>query len=70
MNNKKIEKLIKESLKDVAIRIYDLSEKDRQSLLIEYKEWISENPNFQDILMLPFEAYTDINSINLQEESD
>ena len=68
--NKKIEKLIKESLKDVAIRIYDLSEKDRQSLLIEYKEWISENPNFQDILMLPFEAYTDINSINLQEESD
>ena len=68
--NKKIEKLIKESLKDVAIRIYDLSEKDRQSLLIEYKEWITENPNFEDILMLPFEAYTDINSINLQEESD
>ena len=68
--NKKIEKLIKESLKDVAIRMYDLSEKDRQSLLIEYKEWITENPNFEDILMLPFEAYTDINSINLQEESD
>ena len=68
--NKKIEKLIKESLKDVAIRIYDLSEKDRQSLLIEYKEWITENPNFEDILMLPFEAYTDINLNNLQEESD
>ena len=68
--NKKIEKLIKESLKDVAIRMYDLSEKDRQSLLIEYKEWISENPNFQDILMLPFEAYTDINSENFQEEPD
>tara|TARA_Y100001978_G_scaffold196556_1_gene206229 strand:- start:350 stop:559 length:210 start_codon:yes stop_codon:yes gene_type:complete len=68
--NKKIEKLIKESLKDVAIRMYDLSEKDRQSLLIEYKEWITENPNFEDILMLPFEAYTDINLNNLQEESD
>ena len=68
--NKKIEKLIKESLKDVAIRIYDLSEKDRQSLLIEYKEWITENPNLEDILMLPFEAYTDINLNNLQEESD
>ena len=34
MNNK-IEKLIKESFKDIAIRLYDLDYQDRKSLLAE-----------------------------------
>ena len=59
MDNKKLEKLIKESLKDLAIRIYDLNQGDRKSLLQEYKELISKDINYDDILMLPFEAYTD-----------
>ena len=59
MDDKKLEKLIKESLKDLAIRIYDLNQGDRKSLLQEYKELISKDINYDDILMLPFEAYTD-----------
>ena len=59
MDNKKLEKLIKESLKDLAIRIYDLNQGDRKSLLQEYKELIIKDINCDDILMLPFEAYTD-----------
>ena len=59
MNKKDLEKLIKENLKDIAIRIYDLNLEDRKSLLDEYKELIINDINIEEILMLPFEAYTD-----------
>ena len=59
MNEKELEKLIKESLKDIAIRIYDLNKSDRKSLLAEYRELIINDINIEEILMLPFEAYTD-----------
>ena len=59
MNEKELEKLIKESLKDIAIRIYDLNKSDRKSLLAEYREFIINDINIEEILMLPFEAYTD-----------
>ena len=59
MNSKSIEKLIKESFKDLAIRLYDLNYKDRQSLLSEYKEWFLDDLNFDQVMMLPYEAYTD-----------
>ena len=70
MDNKKLEKLIKESLKDLAIRIYDLNQGDRKSLLQEYKELIIKNPNYDDILMLPFEAYTDNIENNFKDGCD
>ncbi len=70
MNNNKIEKLIKESLKDLAIRIYDLNPGDRKSLLEEYKELIIKDFNFDDILMLPFEAYTNNIENNFKDDSD
>jgi len=60
MNNKKLEDLIKENLKDTALRIYELGEKDRKSLLAEYKEWITNEFNSEEIMMLPYEAYTNI----------
>ena len=59
MNEKELEKLIKESLKDIALRIYDLNKADRKSLLSEYRELIINDINIEEILMLPFEAYTD-----------
>ena len=58
-NNIELEKLIKESLKDLAIRIYDLNQLDRKSLLAEYRELIINDIDLEEILMLPFEAYTD-----------
>ena len=69
MDNK-VEKLIKESFKDLAIRLYDLDYQDRKSLLAEYKEWIISDIDFEKILMLPYEAYTqtletEINDDNL-----
>ena len=69
MDNK-VEKLIKESFKDLAIRLYDLDYRDRKSLLAEYKEWIISDIDFEKILMLPYEAYTqtletEINDDNL-----
>ncbi len=59
MNKKELENLIKENLKDKALRIYELEDKDRKSLLAEYKEWIINEIDFEEIMMLPFEAYTD-----------
>ena len=58
MKDKKIEKLIKEILKDTALRLYELNYKDRNSLLAEYREWIHEDLKKEKILMLPYEAYT------------
>ena len=58
MKDKKIEKLIKEIFKDIALRLYELNYKDRNSLLAEYREWIHEDFKKENILMLPYEAYT------------
>ena len=70
MNKKDLEKLIKESLKDIAIRIYDLDMADRKSLLDEYKELIINDINIEEILMLPFESYTDNTENNQQDGFD
>ena len=58
MKDKKIEKLIKEIFKDIALRLCELNYKDRNSLLAEYREWIHEDLEKEKILMLPYEAYT------------
>ena len=58
MNKKEIENLIKENLKDTALRIHELGKKDRISLIAEYKEWILHELNFEEVMMLPYEAYT------------
>ena len=70
MNEKELEKLIKESLKDIALRIYDLNKADRKSLLSEYRELIINDINIEEILMLPFEAYTDNIESNHNEGFD
>ena len=58
MNKKELENLIKENLKDSALRIHELDNKDRISLIAEYKEWILNELDFDEVLMLPYEAYT------------
>ena len=69
MRNKEIENLIKENLKDTALRIYELDNEDRRSLLAEYKEWILNELNSVEILMLPYEAYTNKFDSNFFDES-
>jgi len=59
MKREEIENLIKENFKDTALRIYELDNEDRKSLLAEYKEWIMNELDSQEIMMLPYEAYTD-----------
>ena len=59
MREKEIENLIKENFKDTALRIYELDSDDRKSLLAEYREWIMNDIDFENIMMLPYEAYTD-----------
>ncbi len=59
MRKTEIENLIKENIKDTALRIYELDNEDRKSLLAEYKEWIMDDLHFQEVMMLPYEAYTD-----------
>jgi len=58
MRKKEIQNLIKENFKDTALRIYELDNEDRQSLLAEYREWIINELDFEEIMMLPYEAYT------------
>ena len=58
MKDKKIEKLIKEIFKDIALRLFELNYDERNSLLAEYREWINEDLEKEKILMLPYEAYT------------
>ena len=58
MIEKKLEKLIKEIFKDIALRLCELNYKDRNSLLAEYREWIHDDLEKDKILMLPYEAYT------------
>ena len=69
MRKKEIENLIKENFKDTALRIYELDNEDRRSLLAEYKEWILNEINSVEILMLPYEAYTDKFDSNFIDES-
>ena len=59
MRDKEIENLIKENLKDTALRMYELDNEDRKSLLAEYREWIMNDLDFEEVMMLPYEAYTD-----------
>ena len=59
MKRKEIENLIKENFKDTALRIHDLDKDDRKSLLAEYREWIMNDLDFEEVMMLPYEAYTD-----------
>ena len=58
MKRKEIENLIKENFKDTALRIYELDNEDRKSLLAEYREWIMNDLNIEEVMMLPYEAYT------------
>ena len=69
MKNKEIEYLIKENFKDTALRIYELDNEDRKSLLAEYREWIMNDLNFEEIMMLPYEAYTDKLDFNSLDDS-
>ena len=59
MNKNELENLIKENFKDTALRIYELNNEDRKSLLAEYREWIMNDLNIKEVMMLPYEAYTD-----------
>ena len=60
MKKQEIENLIKENFKDTALRIYELDNEDRKSLLAEYREWIMNDLDFEEeVMMLPYEAYTD-----------
>jgi len=58
MRDKKIENLIKENFKDTALRIYELDNEDRISLLAVYREWFMNDLDSEEVMMLPYEAYT------------
>ena len=58
MKKNELENLIKENFKDTALRIYELDIEDRKSLLAEYREWIMNDLDFEEVMMLPYEAYT------------
>ena len=68
MRKKEIENLIKENFKDTALRIYELGNEDRKSLLAEYREWIMNDLDFEEVMMLPYEAYTDKLDCNFLED--
>ena len=59
MRKTEIENLIKENIKDTALRIYELNNEDRKCLLAEYREWIVNDLDCEEVMMLPYEAYTD-----------
>ena len=69
MMDKEVENLIKENIKDTALRIYELDNEDRKSLLGEYREWIMNDLDFEEVLMLPYEAYTDKLDSNFLDDS-
>ena len=58
MKKNELENLIKENFKDTALRIYELDNEDRKSLLAEYREWIVNDIDCVEVMMLPYEAYT------------
>ena len=65
MRKTEIENLIKENIKDTALRIDELDNEDRKSLLAEYREWIMNDLDCEEVMMLPYEAYTDKIDSNL-----
>ena len=67
MKKNELENLIKENFKDTALRIYELDNEDRNSLLAEYREWIMNDLDFEEVMMLPYEAYTDRLDFNYLE---
>jgi len=69
MRDKEIENLIKENLKDIALRIYELDNEDRKSLLAEYREWIMNDLDLKEVMMLPYEAYTNNLDSNFLDNS-
>jgi len=69
MRKIEIENLIKENIKDTALRMYELDNEDRKSLLAEYREWIMNDLDIQEVMMLPYEAYTDKLDSNFLEDS-
>ena len=69
MSKKEIENLIKENFKDTALRIYELDNEDRKSLLAEYREWIMNDLDFDEVMMLPYEAYTNNLDSNFLDNS-
>ena len=69
MKRKEIENLIKENFKDTALRIYELDNEDRKSLWAEYREWLMNDWDFAEVMMLPYEAYTDNLDSNFLEDS-
>ena len=69
MRKEEIENLIKENIKNTALRIYELNNEDRKSLLAEYREWIMNDFDFKEVMMLPYEAYTDKLDSNLLDDS-
>ncbi len=69
MKRKEIENLIKENIKDTALRIYELNNEDRKSLLAEYREWIMNDLDCVEVMMLPYEAYTDKLDSNFMEDT-
>ena len=68
MRQEEIENLIKENFKDIALRIYELDNEDRKSLLAEYREWIMNELDSEEVMMLPYEAYTDILDSNYLDD--
>jgi len=68
MKRKEIENLIKENFKDTALRIYELDNEDTKSLLAEYREWIINDLDFEEVMMLPYEAYTNNLDSNFLED--
>ena len=69
MKKAEIENLIKENIKDTALRIYELDNDDRKSLLAEYREWIMNDLDSVEVMMLPYEAYTDKLDSNFMEDT-
>ena len=69
MRRKEIENLIKENFKDTALRIYELDNEDRKSLLAEFRELILNDLDSEEVMMLPYEAYTDKLDSNFLDDS-
>ena len=69
MRKTEIENLIKENIKDTALRIYELDNEDRKSLLAEYREWIMNDLDSVEVMMLPYEAYTDKLDSNFMDDT-
>ena len=69
MKKNELENLIKENFKDKALRIYELDNDDRNSILAEYREWIMNELDLEKIMMLPYEAYTDKLDSNFLDDS-